>query len=64
MTVGDSSGDEFCCYPAELLDVSSIPLGDLSSLDQGALDTAIRSVLADVDNATEAISSWSSFVDR
>jgi hypothetical protein len=49
---------------AELLDFSSVPLKDLLSLDRGALDIAIRQVLDDIDNATEAISSWSSFVDR
>jgi hypothetical protein len=63
MTAGDPRGDD-TCYDAELLDVSSIPLGDLLSLDRGALDVAIRSVLADIDDSSEAISSWSSFVDR
>jgi hypothetical protein len=49
---------------SELLDVTAVPLRDLVSLDRGALDHAIRRVLADIDNATEAISSWSSFADR
>jgi hypothetical protein len=63
MAAGVPTGDD-SCYDAELLDVVSVPLGDLLSLDQGALDIAIRAVLADIDNASEAISSWSSFVDR
>jgi hypothetical protein len=49
---------------SDLLDCAAVPLNDLVSLDQGALDVAIRRVLHDIDGASEAISSWSSFADR
>lgn len=62
--MNDGPSDDNPGYDAELLDISSIPLRDLLSFNQGALDVAIRAALGDIDDASEAISSWSSFVDR
>lgn len=64
MTGDPSDRAETWFRDSELLDVAAVPLRELASLDRGALDNAIRRVLDDIDNATEAISSWSSFVDR
>jgi hypothetical protein len=61
---GDTSDDGDRRRESDLLDLSNVSLSALVSADHSALDVAIRRHLADIDRATEAISSWSSFADR
>jgi FXSXX-COOH protein len=48
---------------SELIDVSTLPLTELLSVQNSALDNALRRILDDVDRSGEAISSWSSYLE-
>lgn len=58
---GEAEGPSF--RESDLVNLSTIPLAELLSVDHSVLAAAMRRVLDEAERSSEAISGWSSYID-